>query len=536
MLKIMVVDDEKFIRKGLIKMIQEMGEDFQVIAEAQNGVEALELIEIDAPHLVITDIKMPKMDGITLVKHLEGQFPEIKKVILSGFEEFDYVRESMRSGAIEYLLKPIDESEFADLLKRIEKDNQIKNELKMKTININMKLNESLPLLKEQFVQELVCQEKSRCLEDVLEKLKYYNVNINPGLYYTLIVSIDNARALYHQLGAEQSKINNFILRNIAEESVAKYANHFSFMDEIGLVIVCSVPEENKTLIEEIGNEIFNNLTKYTTLRFVISMGTPVNSLQGLKKSFDSACFVLKYRFYQKASAIITLDETKETYNKQPVKGLTENFEGKLRSCIEVAGVNQISGILDEFCSKLKALLLEPQEVTKIFSYIFTKLQYESSKFAETMTEVCGQHYSYSKELNLFDTLDEIRNYTCTVYMDVLKKMVGTVNTKEKKTVELVKEYILNHYQEDLTLNMFTDIVYVNPNYLSEIFKSQTGESFVDYFTRVRIEKAKELLKDVRVKTYEVGLLVGYEDSAYFSKVFKKVVGVSPSEYRNLVR
>jgi two-component system response regulator YesN len=137
--------------------------------------------------------------------------------------------------------------------------------------------------------------------------------------------------------------------------------------------------------------------------------------------------------------------------------------------------------------------------------------------------------------LGLFDTLDEIKKYTIDYYDKVIR-MIGEIRKrKDKKLVEVVKDYVLKHYNEDITLNRIAEIVYMNPSYICDLFKNQTGEHFVVFLTRVRIDKAKALLKNVKIKTYEVGQMVGYEDPTYFSKVFKKVVGVSPSEYRSLV-
>ncbi len=536
MLKILVVDDEKIIRKGLIKIITALGEDFQVTGEASNGVEALEMVESENPHIVITDIKMPKMDGIELVKNLEKRFPKVRKVVLSGFDEFNYVRDTMKNGAMDYLLKPIDVGQLTGLLGKIAADIKTENERNLNVLNLKIKLNESLPLLKEQFIYELICEGKYSSPEEVEKKLQYYNLRISEGLYHILIVSMDNYRYLYEELGSEQSKINAFIVRNIAEESVSRFTSFFSFMDDAGLVIACSSPETGKGLIDRVAGEISDNLKKYTGLRFTISLGKPVDSLTKLKESYDSSVKALSGRFYMEDSKVIRYDEGKKPYHKNSLEGLAEKFEIQLKNCADMASEKQIPAVMDEFCSKLKEMNVEPEEAVKAFGDTFAKLQLENTKFKEAVVESYGSNYSFSKSLDLFDTLDEIKKYACAVYTEVICKMQAMFSRKDKKLIEVVKDHITRHYSEDITLNKVAELVYVNPNYLSEIFKAQTGESFVDYFTRVRIEKAKELLKDIRVKTYEVGALVGYDDPPYFSKVFKKVVGVSPTEYRNLVR
>lgn len=536
MLKILVVDDEKLIRKGLAKTINALERGYKVIGEAANGVEALENIEREKPDVVITDIKMPKMGGVELIADLEKSFPSIKKVVLSGFDEFNYVRDSMRRGATDYLLKPVDFELLGELLKKIENDIKIEKESYESMLKLKIKLNQSFPLLKDQFIQELICEGKCSSYDSIEEKLQYYNIHLSTERYQVIIVSIDDYRHFYEEIGSEQSKINTFIMRNISEESVSYYTGFFSFMDDIGLVIACSVSKDDEKMIDLISNEIFKNLTNNTVLNYTISVGKPVDSFEKLKESYDSALDTLVKRFYMVGSKIIKFDEEHKRFNKSQLKGLTDNYQVRLKSCLDVVDEQQIPEVMDKLCIKLEEMSAEPSDAVKVLIDIFMKLQVENVYFKEAVVETYGFDYSYEKDLNLFDTLQKINKYTCSVYRETVSKLKERYSKKDIKLIELVKDYILKHYKEDITLTKVADEVYVNPNYLSEIFKSQTGENFVDYFTRVRIEKAKELIKDIKSKTYTVGELVGYDDPAYFSKVFKKVVGVSPTKYRDLVR
>ncbi len=536
MLKILVVDDEKLIRKGLAKTINAFDRGYKVIGEAANGVEAIENIEREKPDVVITDIKMPKMGGVELITNLEKRFPSIKKIVLSGFDEFDYVRDTMKRGATDYLLKPVDFELLGELLKKIEDDIKSEKQSNTNMLDLKIKLNQSFPLFKDQFIKELICEGKCSSFDNIEEKLQYFSIRLPIGRYQVIIVSIDNYKHTYEEIGPEQSKIDTFIKRNISEESVSYYTDFFSFMDDMGLVIACSVSENNQEMIDLISNEIFINLTNNTPLNYTISVGRPVDSFEKLKESYDSALDTLMKRFYLTGSNILKFDGNRKCFNKSQLKILTDNYQIRLRSCVDVVNDQQIAEVMGELCMKLGEMSAEPSDAVKVLIDIFMKLQVENVNFKEAVVETFGFDYSYEKNLNLFDTLHEMNKYTCNVYKKTISKLKEMYGRKDTKLIELVKDYILNHYKEDITLTKVADAVYVNPNYLSEIFKSQTGENFVDYFTRVRIEKAKELIKDIKSKTYTVGELVGYDDPAYFSKVFKKVVGVSPTKYRDLVR
>lgn len=536
MLKILIVDDEKFIRMGLSKIISEAGEGFEVIGEAENGVQALEFIEVNKPDVIITDIKMPKMNGIELIKNLKIKYPYIKKVVLSGFDEFDFVRETLKNGANDYLLKPVLEDQLIELMIRISKDVEDENEKRLDSLNENIIFNESLPLLKDEFMRNLIYDNKSITNIDMRRELEYYKIKINIGNYLIIIVSLDNYKFLDNKNGIEESKINNFIIRNIAEESVNNITSNVSFFDECRLVIICSINKNyNQEEILKVSGEIFENLKKYSKVRFSLSIGMEVDSFSKIKESYNTALSALKYRFYREESSILIYKENEQNLFKNCTGEIVNDYEKAIKDCIQFNKYENLKSIFDGFCLKLKMFYIYPDQAVKAFADSYMKLQMENIKFKESVAEVFGFSYSYIKELDMFDTLDEIKNYSIKVYTESIQKMLETSGRRDKRIIQLVKAYIEQHYNEEINLNKIAEIVYVNSNYLSELFKSQTGENFVDYFTKVRIEKAKALIKDIRYKTYQVAELVGYDDPAYFSKVFKKVVGVSPKEYRDIV-
>jgi two-component system, response regulator YesN len=538
MLRILVVDDEDLIRKGLIKILKKTGIDIEVIGEASNGIQALKMVEADTPDLVITDIKMPEMDGMELVKSLEMSHPKIKKIVLSGFDEFNFVRDTMKNGAFDYLLKPIDDVQLTEVLKKIENEMNDEKTRKLKELNLKVQFNESMPLLREQFISELILDNKYNEPE-IRKKFEYYGINLPSGSYLAVIISIDNYKRLFEKLGAEDTKLKSFVLRNIVEETIAVNIEFVSCIINNDLVVVLSLQNEADAKVRDILNIVYDNVMKYAKLRFTISVGEPVQSLTELKESYSFAVNLLKYRFYNDNSGIITRNcingFLKPKYNNEILMNYSEKFESKLKNCIELANTEPIKDTVEEFGSKLKEFEVGPHEAIKLLTDTYLKLQIEYSEFKKAVTEGLGSEFSYLKHIEAYDTLDEVKKYTQELYTGIIKQIVDIRKRKDKKLVEIVKEYIIKHYNEDITLNRIAEVVYVNSSYICDLFKTQTGENFVDYLTKIRIEKAKVLLRNVKIKTYEVGQMVGYEDATYFSKVFKKVVGVSPSEYRNIV-
>ncbi|EMS70135.1 response regulator [Ruminiclostridium cellobioparum] len=193
MLKILIVDDEIILRKGLSKSISKV-KDFVVAGEAGDGLQALKLIEEVEPDVVITDIRMPNMDGKELVQVLSEKYPELKKVVISGFEDFTYVRHTMKNGAVDYLLKPVEDDKLYALLKEIQESIRMDKKKKDEFIDHNIKLNESFPILKDRFLHGvLTAGQPYESSEDIARKLNYYGINFTPEDRFTLLfISIDN--------------------------------------------------------------------------------------------------------------------------------------------------------------------------------------------------------------------------------------------------------------------------------------------------------------------------------------------------------
>jgi len=535
MIRILLADDEKHIRKGLAKIIEKLGNDFCISGEAVNGEQALELIVHQCPDIVITDIRMPKLDGIKLVKILEEKYPEIKKVILSGFDEFNYAREALRTGAVDYLLKPVDEEQLLELLTKTAEKIKEEKESRLAEIKLKAKLSQSLPVLREIFLKELIADGKYQDGMEIGRKLKQYEVNICNESYNIIIVSVDNIKKICGPAGAENAEKLYRSIRNLAEESVSAYSDYCSFMADCGLVMVCGIPEIDDGLTDKICESIYNKLSGLSEVRFTISIGRAVRQPVSLKESFGLALQAQCHRFYSRKSSVISFEKLPNSFISCIPSGVAENFDNQLMYIYETLNLQKLKTVVTDFCSVLRDLWVKPADVLRVLEDTCNSLRINTPKFKQAVDEEYGEAFHFFGEVSCINSLDDILEYLISFYSSVLLRMIQITGRKDKKIIDVVKSYIQENYKHDISLGTLGGIAYVSPNHLSEVFKEQTGESVVDYITRVRIEKSKELLKDISIKVYEVSDLVGYEDSAYFSKVFKKVVGVSPVEYRNLV-
>lgn len=540
MLKVLIVEDERLVGLGISEYVNET-EGFMVMGIALDGIEAIEKIEKEEPDIVITDIRMPRMEGTELVKYLNTHYPSIRKIVLSGFDDYEYVRTALVSGVMDYLLKPVDDRELARVLKNLRQD--IEREAKNKEMRLrqNIKLNNSLPLLRDQFVLDLLNQKYSS-RKNAAEKLRFFDLKPEEGQYVVVLVSINSYGLLCEKKGQDEGQLLLFILRNITEEIVGRHASFLSSSSGGDVILAIHVPDDHKnngiSFIKRIMVEVYQNLLEHVREEFTIATGTAAESFMNLKQSFVAASDALQHRFYKKSSALVHYEETRNKpfsrYDTITFSGYIERGENIFDNSVKTGATGRLRFYLEELYAFIEDMRLFPADAVKVFTDLQTRIQIKSNDVLKAIYESYSIEYSYEKNIEKFSTLEGIKSYTERFYSQIITKVIHNMHSKDKKMVEVAREYVRNHYHEKITLENIAAVTYLNPNYFCEMFKNQTGENFIDYLTRYRMERAKELLRDVRMKTYEVSHRVGYDNADYFCKVFKKVVGVPPGQYRDL--
>lgn len=534
MLKILIADDERIIRRGL-KDLLDAQEGFRVLQAVANGEEALKAIEEERPDVLLTDIRMPKMDGRELVRTLHGSHPGIRKIIISGYEDFTYAHETMKNGAIDYLLKPVDEKELVGLLRGIEAEVAGEERRRNEDFALHSKLAQSLPLLREEFVLSLL---HGRALTDseIADRLDYLGIEAGPGLYHAVILSasgkcVDEPGAGGVPGGADLARLAAEAVRGLALCLPCEEGN-------AAACILCRPQSAERDWAPDAAVEaVYEAMKRQLGCGAAIGVGGAAVRLSELSGSYREAAQALKRRFYDEEAGVFRHEgSAKQAAGRGGLlpENYPEKFYADFVTALEMEKLDALRALLGSASAVLKDNRVDANEALKLFSDLFSMLQAQNSTFRKAIDELYGTDYLYFKAIDKFDTLGGIVGYSVDIYARIMEKIRANRCRKDRKRVEIVKEYIEKNYRENITLARISDLVYVNPNYFCEMFKSQTGENFVDYLTRVRMEKAKALLRDMKIKTYEVGMLVGYEDSGYFCKVFKKLVGTTPGKYRNL--
>ncbi|MBB6673955.1 response regulator transcription factor [Cohnella nanjingensis] len=501
---IAVVDDEERIRQGLAKLVEQTGEEYRVVGTYANGQELLDALGGLQLDLVITDIKMPQMNGLQLIERVQQRRPKIKFAILSGFNDFAFARQAIRQGVEDYLLKPVDQSELSELLSRV------KHNLELDSYRKAVAAEEHIRLLLSNDVSHLpehMTQGASRELGQSELFREHYAVILlrtEPELAPERVVSYMASWTRAHKVLAWEP-------RQTVVVTAIGHGDHADTARELGVTLLQRVPHpiyarlgasaihQGPLKLREAYLEAEASLQKvwyedgYKAMNDVHHLAKRgdegMNLLRLLDKDFRPALQMLDVARAE-AALVAWLDDVGR--QKPSWQALAE-------------GCAAVSGLIRSERSERGPQPDEPEEEPVVWS---PKRFIHWAAFTAAFLDAAREQLHILKEAR-----------------------------QGNRVVETVKAYIQRHYTEELELQRLADTVYLTPSYLSKLFKTETGETITDYVISIRIERAKEkLLKEPSLKTYEVGESVGYPDPAYFNKVFKKVAGVTPKEYRERVR
>lgn len=526
----MIADDEIHVLR-LIKRFVNTG-NTAVVGEAQNGIDAYDITLQLKPDILITDIRMPGYDGIEMIKRLKTQVPDLSIIIISGYRDFEYAQEAIRYGVMDYLLKPIRESDLRSALdKSINKLKKERDE-KENAENIKETLIEKSKMLESRSLSSFLF-DGMNASENIDKYFPKFLLE-NNRLFFVIILKIDN-------LDNERSFENNRreVTENLEKKVISildKTDNkHISFYKNNRMYIVCSSPvSARQTPLPEKSLSSLSSLLKsesykYIFLKFTAGIGPMVSSPTDIKSSLDKAEHFLHSRVFLSKEYIFG------PWNCAPTKQACENQYAKhlheLRAAVETTNTNKAVSILDAIADSFVSASIEPHEIYKLSENIIEEtasaiIRIESSSNYENTS---------SQALNCVDNLDDINSILSITKEFVLSGIGFLLDIQEQRVsrpVRLAKEYIMQNYDRQVTLDEVAEKVFINPNYLSSLFKQKTGIGFSEYVSSVKVEKAKELLQSSFMNINEIAYAVGYTDVKRFSKMFIKNVGIRPSEYR----
>lgn len=543
MVKVYLVEDEIIIRQSIKNSIDWEKEGDEFIGDASDGELALPVILKEKPDILITDIRMPFMDGLELSRMVKAELPDIKIVILSGYDDFEYAKQAIKIGVAEYLLKPVSSAVLLEHLSEIaEKVRDEREDLALKKVYYQ-EMQENEELIKMKFLGELISGKLS--LADAMEKGKRFHMNLSGPFYRIILFKFIQE----DHVQAEQSEA----LAG-AYEAVGGYVDRFRdvFRFQRGVegwaFLLTSVEEEMETQTKAFIEGLKAVIAPFDTLTWFGGIGSEVARIRELRYSFREADKAFAGRFVQEPNQIISVEQLNF---EQQDNEFDANIFGEINQFDQIITRFLSSGSLEEVESFVGALFTEISEdhfrslmirqyiIMNIYATVLTfckKLRKDAGAEGEAYGQWEGIRENeeiLKQAVTTAESVDDIKDYIGTL-LDHAIELRNTVGGRRySDIIQTAKERIEQDYMsEDISLNSVAAEVCMSPSYFSSVFSKEMGKTFIEYLTEVRMEKAKQYLACSSMKTSEISYEVGYKDPHYFSYIFKKTQGCTPKEYR----
>ncbi len=528
MYKILIVDDEDIIRRAIVKIIDWKKLGFSEVFDAENGLEALEILNNKSIDLVLADIKMPFMDGLELSGIIKKDFPKTSVVIISGHDEFQMAQQAILHGVMDYILKPIGDVSLTEKMGEI-KEKLDKKQTELQYLNrIKDQLHQNLPLLREQYLNTLVCTPGIKILSET--RLDFLKIQISAGPFCVCVIEPD-----FGTTEDADTEIYLFAMKNIVHESVGD--SHPVFSDSFRRIVVVfsynflSMEMEARTLIYDILNAVSKSFEVFLSKSATFAIGSTISETNDLFASYSESLIALdcKYTLGKgKVYDIYDLDYHDHGF-VNPLNSI-EQVMIHIKSC-------QTNLLPGDFL-KISAEMVEKRASASNGKFIFIQVITELLKIvAESLAYdkiIWSAGLDIYNKIDHLQTVDEMADTVMNFAKLVSEKIHETSSISSKSAVSKAMEHIRNNFaDENLSLESTASVVSVSPGYLSTLFKRESDINFSDFLTRMRMEKAMELLRTTDMKTYEIAHATGFTNPHYFSISFKKHTGVTPSKFKD---
>lgn len=522
-MRIVLADDDLLIRKGLQVHIEQMGGNYEVVAQARDGIEALELVRKLQPDLLISDVKMPLMDGVELIQKLRAEGYEQQILMLSGYGDYEYLREAMRCSVADYLLKPINFEEFDAILHKCAMQSAQQRAIRdEKSKRSDGKRNES----------NLARCITSRGSDPVLHGFDGCRV------YAVAVFSFDQDTEEY-LLNIEETGLRNSVAKEMVQDffhqEIAWKVAVCVYKKDLVCLLGTDLPEDGfKDMLRGCCGELRELLEQHTRLPVSCALSEAFRQLDDTAETVRNCRRMLRARFYAQQGQI---------YENVQVPADAEIPVEKLNQCIHQLTVKMF----------FEGLPIIQKRLNELFD-IIEQAGLTGYQTRHVMIEFLNTVYAASKEFrelsenNLENTdvlkccLFENKRFSLlrAAFIKTFLAQIVLYQTVSRDSnsqfVEAAKRYVRNHYAEQISLKEVAENLHLNYTYLSGLFKEKADMNFTDYLTKVRMDEAKKMLRSPEVKIYEIADRIGYLNSASFTRAFKKYTGLTPEEYRNILK
>lgn len=530
--RVIIVDDEPKI----VQLIKTLGHweqyEIEIIDECLDGSKALQSIIDNKPDLVLSDIKMPEVDGIELIQEARKHGVESLFILLSGYRHFEYARSAIALNVLDYLLKPIDEEQLNKTLEKAcyqleQRQNQRENELEFSKIKLEQTKNKM-----KDFWERLISCDNIELPTDLLSEEifnKKYGTNFHENCYQVLTMVSNLSGMLQNQYSLFTDETERVITQCF--DGIAVCYCHMTYM---GHIIILNYDEADKKQVREAVSAMYYRISNLSEVygKFRLNIGTSniKNSLKDMQEAFTEAHSAEWGRLIMMRNGVLDYRQIASlTYI--PKDGIYSKTElEKVKECVKFLRKEELGDLFSAFYQRAVTFQNNnPKDMIMLFSYLMLEIVDGAvENHQQTLCE--NVYYAYLEAKNfpqvIKNTYLQVENYILEQQRMLKEKLA-------KPIAEAVK-YVKTNYAEQISLENVAEASNVSPSYLSKLFKEEMDMGFTEFLTQVRLEAAQKFLEESSLSIKEIAIEVGYPDEKYFSKLFKKITGMKPSEYRKI--
>ncbi|TVX96649.1 response regulator [Cohnella terricola] len=523
MFSVMIVDDEPLFREYLQKKFDWNALDMAIVCEARNGIEALEQAEAFLPDIALVDINMPYMDGLALSEQLKLRYPDMSIVLVTGHNEFEYARRAIRIGVKDYLLKPFDKEEFSVTLNKVKSFMKAMHEEKANVQNQSA-------LLRESFLLKLICPDFCMMREDAEAEMAQLRIPIPRRYCRVALTVIGHLRD--NDEPTEASLWRNEVEKMLRELIPAR-GEPVLFHDAEGRIVSIIALDDREEALAYDG-QAFEQLSRQVEHHFKITVTTGLGRLSNdpmeLRLSYRDAVTAVQNRMTAGQGQVIWHERLGN--NASAFELFSIELQEKLIYSLRMKERDTVEQLLDEVFSYLgQTRTAADTALTGLVGIVSIGLSF-AAESGLAVGDLFGREFSPYRELERMQTIEQCREWLKALFCRLMNEVYGSRASKSLKLLEAAKQIIHDGYADsDLTVEAIAARLFIDGSYLRRIFKKEAGMPASDYLTFVRMQQAKKMLGEGKLKLSVVAELVGYNDANYFSKSFKKHFGFTPTEY-----
>ena len=507
----LLVDDEQLVRRGFKNKIDWKSHGFDLLEPCENGAEAVDVIRSAHPDVVMTDICMPHMDGLAVAEHTAAHFPDIVTVILSGFDDFQYAQKAIRTGAFDYVLKPVTPAELKSLLAKIKAKLDADRLSRESQSVLKLKAEEGESLLRMKNAANFVSGAQITLKAEDFRSLFGFSPE---GLACAAVVAEEDRG---EDRGSE-----------VPAASFGRWALTFSPGEDRKAVVVF---EKDPTRCDRAAAQIAARMAERRNT--TVGVGRAYGNWMDASRTYQEAAAALSYGLIAPPGKPFRYSQAKED-DQAALEELKARGAKLCRATVSGCGIAEV---LEEFSAAMRAMELSPQRVRHEIGSLFASVLDAFGALGVSSLAVCSDlGVDYDGAVERLRTMEETRSLLDRLSAYAAKAVdLRNLHVPEWKVLD-IKDYVARHYARSLSIQTVADHLCISTSYLSKLAKRYLHASFVDYLTDYRLARAKELLGTTGLMTYEIAEKVGYPDSRYFSSIFRKHLGITPSDYRNTRR